>query len=244
MGQRTAQPFVKKQEQEGCLDSLFGEPIGIAAAIALQQSVAFQLAQIVAKLVQAVAFGRNLEGGQDGLVDLFGGPAADGVAAMQQDFEQPDDPDIVDLDAGITDRTDGNGQGDPLQERKVHMDVEALGLEAGEAIRNGLESFANGREMVEAFLQAEVAQVIGTQFVAQVAGELLVLLEESVFPVSAEDVMAVLDLIDDGREFPVQPLVEADTEDFADAAGGQTPQTEFTAALEDFVNGEVAFEDE
>jgi hypothetical protein len=49
--------------------------------------VAFQLAQIVAKLVQSVAFGRNLEGGQYGLVDLFGGPAADGVAAMQQDFE-------------------------------------------------------------------------------------------------------------------------------------------------------------
>ena len=177
-------------------------------------------------------------------MDLFGGPAADGVAAMQQNFQQPDDPGVVDFDAGIADRADGDGQGDPLQQRKVHVDVEALGLEAGEAIGDGLEPFADGLEMVEPFLQAEVAQVIGTEFVAQEAGELFVLFEEGVFPVGAEDVMAVLDLIDDGGEFSAQPLVEPDAEDLADAVGRQTPQADFAASLEDFVNREVAFEDE
>ena len=46
------------------------------------------------------------------------------------------------------------------------MDVEALGLKAGKAIRDGLESFAHRVEMVEALFQAEVAQVVGAEFVA------------------------------------------------------------------------------
>ena len=108
---------------------------------------------------------------------------------------------IVDLDSGIADRADGDRQGEPLEERKVHVDVEALGLETGEAIGDGLESFAHGVEVIEPLLQAEVAQIVGAQFVAQEAGELFVLLEKGVLPVGAEDVMAVLDLIDDGGEF-------------------------------------------
>ncbi len=151
---------------------------------------------------------------------------------------------VVDFDAGITDGADGDGQGDPLQQREVHMDVEALGLEAGEAVGDGLEPFADGIEMIEAFLQAEIAQIVGTEFVAQEAGELLVLFEEGVLPVGAEDVMAVLDLIDDRGEFARQPLVEADAEDLADAVGRQPPQADLAASLEDLVDGKVAFEDE
>jgi len=94
--------------------------------------------------------------------------------------------------------------------------------------------------MIEPFLQAEVAQVVGTELVAQIAGELFVLLEKIVLPISAEDVMAVLDLIDDGGEFPVQPLVEPDAEDLADAVGGQTPQADFAASLKDFEWGSGA----
>jgi hypothetical protein len=143
----------------------------------------------------------------------------------------------VDFDAGIADSAGGNGQGNPLEEWKVDRDVEALSLETGEAIRDGFEPFAYGAEMIEAFLQAEVAQVVGTEFIAQVAGELFVLPEKSMLPVSAENVMAVLDLIDDGGEFSVQSLVKADAEDLADAVGRETPQADFAASLEDFVNG-------
>ena len=56
------------------------------------------------------------------------------------------------------------------------MDVQRLCLEAGEAISDDLELFAHGVEIIESFLQAEVVQIIGAEFVAQVARELFVLL--------------------------------------------------------------------
>jgi len=70
--------------------------------------------------------------------------------------------------------------------------------------------------MVESLFQAEVAQVVGAEFVAQVAREFLVLFQKGVFPVGAENVMAMLDLVDDRCEFAAQAFVQADAEDFAD----------------------------
>jgi hypothetical protein len=93
-------------------------------------------------------------------------------------------------------------------------------------------------------LQAEVAQVVRAQFVAQKAGELFVLLEEAVLPIGAEDMMAMLDLVDDGDQFAAEALAQPDAEDLADAVGRQTPESDFATALEDLVNGEVACEDE
>ena len=63
--------------------------------------MALELAQVVAQLVQAVGALGEVEGREDSLVDLFGGPATDVSSAMQQDFEQADDAGVVDLDAGI-----------------------------------------------------------------------------------------------------------------------------------------------
>ena len=54
--------------------------------------------------------------------------------------------------------------------------------------------------MFEAFLEPEVSEIVGAEFVAQEGGELLVLFEESIFPVGAEDMMAVLDLLQGGVE--------------------------------------------
>ena len=56
--------------------------------------------------------------------------------------------------------------------------------------------------------------------------------------------MSMLDLLDDGRQFAAQSFVEPDAEDLADAMGRQPPEPDFTASLEDLVDGEVAFEDE
>src|SRR6202035_5021376 len=49
-----------------------------------------------------------MEGGEDGAVDVLGRPAADMTAAMQEDFEEADDGRVVDLDAGIAHRADGD----------------------------------------------------------------------------------------------------------------------------------------
>ena len=98
--------------------------------------------------------------------------------------------------------------------------------------------------MVESFLQPEVAQIVGAEFVAQIAGELLILFEKGVLPVGTENMMAMLDLVDHGGEFAAQALVQANAEDLADPVRRQPPQADFAASFKDFVNGELAFENE
>ena len=51
--------------------------------------------------------------------------------------------------------------------------------------------------------------------------------------------MAVLDLFDDGGDLAAQFLGAPHAEDFADAVRRQTPESDFAAPLEDFMDGEV-----
>ncbi len=105
---------MKEQKQQRDLHAFGGETVGVAAAIAFQQAVPFELAQIVAELIQPVLFGGELERSEDGFVDLFGRRAADGVAGMQQDFQQANNPRVMDFDSWNADGADANGQGQPL----------------------------------------------------------------------------------------------------------------------------------
>src|SRR5437667_12489420 len=98
--------------------------------------------------------------------------------------------------------------------------------------------------MFEAFLEPEVSEIVGAEFVAQEGGELLVLFEESIFPVGAEDMMAVLDLLQGGVELAWQAAGEAGAKDFRDLLGGETPQAQLATALEEAMDGKVALEDE
>ena len=59
VGERATETLVEEQEQERDLDAFGGQPVGVAAAIALEQAVAFEFAQIVAELVQAVGFAES-----------------------------------------------------------------------------------------------------------------------------------------------------------------------------------------
>ena len=179
VGERAAEAFVKEQEEQGDLNPFGGETVGVAGAVTLEQPVGFQLAQVVAELVQPVGAVGEVEGGEDGVVDLLGGPAADLTAAVEQNLEQADDAGVVDLDPGIADRANGDRQGEALQQREVDVDVEPLRLETGEAGSNGLEPLADGIEM-SSLLETEVGEVVGDQLVAQEGGELFVLLQERV----------------------------------------------------------------
>ena len=226
------------------MDALGGEAVGVARAVAFEQAVALELAQVVAQLVEAVGALGQVEGCEDSLVDLLGGPATDVSAAMQQDFEQANDAHVVDFDSRIAHGADGDRQGDPLQQREVDVNVEPLCLEAGEAAGDGLEGLANRIEMVQALAQAEVGEVVGTQFVAQEGRELLVLLEERVLEVGPVDMMAVRDAVDHAGELAAVATVKPGAEDCRHLVGGQPPQAEFAAAREQLVDREVASEDE
>ncbi len=74
--------------------------------------------------------------------------------------------------------------------------------------------------------------------------ELLILFEEAALEVGAEDVMAVLDLVDDGGQLAMQPATDPFAEDRADLVGAEPPQADLAAALEQLVDGKVAPEDE
>ena len=94
---------MEQQEEERYVNAFGRQAVSVAAAVSLQQCVAFQLAEVVAELIELVALREELEGGEDCLMDLFGRSAADGTAVMQENLQQPDDPGVMEFDAGITD---------------------------------------------------------------------------------------------------------------------------------------------
>ena len=216
----------------------------VGSSVTLQQPVGFELAQVVRELVEPIGAVGEVEGGEDGVVDVLGGPAADLTTAVQQDLEKADDTGLVDLDSGVADRADGDGKGKSLEQREVDVDVEPRRLETGEAAGDGLEPLADGIEMVQSLLEMEIGEVVGDQLVAQEGGELFVLLQKRVFEVGAEDVMAVLDAVDDGGQLAVHCAVQARAKDLGDLVGGQPPQAELATAFEQLVDGKVALEDE
>ena len=87
VGERTAEALVEEQEEERDVNAFGCQAVSVAAAIALQQPVSFEFAQIVLELVESVCFRGKLERGDDCCVNLFGRPAADGIAAMQQHLQ-------------------------------------------------------------------------------------------------------------------------------------------------------------
>ena len=103
-----------------------------------------------------------MEGGEDGLVDLFGGPAADVSSAVQEDSEEADDARVLDPDPGIANRANGYRQGDALQQRKVDVDVEPLRLEGGEAAGDLLEPLAHAWRWSSPFLRWKSARLLET----------------------------------------------------------------------------------
>jgi hypothetical protein len=78
----------------------------------------------------------------------------------------------VDFDAGKLGGSYGDRKGQTLQEWELDVNVQALCLEGGEAVRDRQESLAHGGQMVQALLQSKIGQVVGADFIAQEGGEL------------------------------------------------------------------------
>ena len=67
------------------------------------------------------------------------------------------------------------------------MDIEPLYLVARETAGDGLKRPADLIEMVQAFPQTEVGEVVRAEFVAQKRRELFILLEEGVLEIGAKE---------------------------------------------------------
>ena len=121
VGEWPTEPLMEEQKQECDLESFVREAIGVAATIALQDSVCLHLAQVVAQLAYPVAVGGELETGEDRLVDLQGGPAGKVGSPVQKHFHQADHADVLNLDAGKLGCADLDRERQALQQREVHM---------------------------------------------------------------------------------------------------------------------------
>ena len=217
VGERAAELFMKEDERQGDFGSLVGQPVSVAFAVALQQSMRFQFAEIVAKLIETVAVGGEAEGSEEGVVNVFGSPATHRGAAVQQNLHEADHAGVVDFDAGELRGPNGDGQSQALQKRKVDVNIETLSLEASETVRDLKELPPRLLQVAQAFLQPKVGEVIGADFIAQERGELLVLLDEGVFPVRPEDVMPVSDLFQRRVQLSLHLLCDPAAENLGNA---------------------------
>jgi len=59
-----------RAEQEGVLRSFLGQRMGVEFSIAGEEFVGFDLAQVVAELVESVVVCADVQDGQDGLVEV------------------------------------------------------------------------------------------------------------------------------------------------------------------------------
>jgi len=84
VGQRAADALVEKDKHQSCFQPLVSEPIKIASALALQQSMGFEFSQIIAQLREGVVFEMVSTGDQ--LMDVGGAPSRHLSAAMEHNF--------------------------------------------------------------------------------------------------------------------------------------------------------------
>ena len=79
------------------MEALAGQAVGVSCAVTFDQAVAFEFAQIVAKLVETVGLFGKLEALENDLMNLPGAPAAEIIAGVQKNLQEPDDACLMDL---------------------------------------------------------------------------------------------------------------------------------------------------
>src|SRR5437868_13474448 len=109
------------------------------------------------------------------------------------------------------------------------METEPLGLLRGKAVGDNPKPFKNCVQMIESLLEPQVRQVVRTDLVVQEHSELLVLFDEGILAVGAEDMMARFDLLHDIGQFSFEPAGYPDPEDLADLVRRQPPKSQFAA---------------
>ena len=75
----------------------------------VRQAVAIEFAQVVAKLVETVGLFGKLKALENDLMNVLGAPAAEIIAGVQKNLQEPDDARLMDLYTRIIDRA-GNSE--------------------------------------------------------------------------------------------------------------------------------------
>src|ERR1039457_3708603 len=178
------------------------------------------------------------------MMDVGGSPPVELRAAVQQHLHQPHHPGIVNLDTGDFGFAGRHRQSHSLKEREGDVNVQGLGFEAGESIRNGDESLAQAAQVLQPFLEAEVFHPIDADFYPQEGAELFVHAANQILAVDAQQVMAMVELFEHTVQLAAQPFADAYSEDVCHFVGGQAEQPHFAGVLKDLVDREVSFENE
>ena len=242
--QWAADPFVEEDEHCGHLDALVGEPIRVRAAFTREEAVSAELAHVIAQLGQRIRVCGERKGFDDGSVHLGGPPATELRPAVEQDFHQAKHARVVDFDAGRLRMAVDNRFGEAFEHGEVHVHVEEIGFDAGEAIRDGDEFLAQRGQLLEPFVQPEIFEPIDAHFDTEERPELLVCAGDQTLAVDAQHVVPVVELLEHRVEFAPKSSMFADAEDLRDDVGRQPVDAELTRALEELVDRKVAAEDE
>ena len=83
----------------------------------------FELAEVVTELGEGIVLGGELEGGEDGLMDLSRAPSAELGTAVEQDFHKAEHAGVLDLDAGDLGVSRRDGKSQTLEEGEVDVDI-------------------------------------------------------------------------------------------------------------------------
>ena len=85
--------------------------------------MSFELAEVVTELGEGIVLGGELEGGEDGLMDLSRAPSAELGTAVEQDFHEAEHTSVLDLDAGDFGVPRRNRKSQTLEEGEVDVDI-------------------------------------------------------------------------------------------------------------------------
>jgi hypothetical protein len=75
-----------------------------------------------------------------------------------------------------------------------------------EAIQGRQELIPNGWQGIQAFLEAEIGQIIAANLLAQESGKLFILLDEGIFKITPEDMMTMVDLFQCCGQLALKPF--------------------------------------
>ena len=160
VGEGATDALVEENEYEADLDALVREAVGIATAIAYDQSPGFHLSEIVPELGKGIIFYGQPVGLEDSLVKHGGGKPLDLVGGMEEDFHEAHHAGVLDLDTRYAAGTGGKRQSEAFKQGEIDVNIEQGCLKTGKAIIDCMEGFFHLSELVEGLFEMEVSKVV------------------------------------------------------------------------------------